>query len=68
MAGKGKVSEIARELGRRGGAATKGVTSERKAEAARENGRKGGRPRKKMPATRNRGLAPAGLKSHTEST
>jgi hypothetical protein len=33
-------------LGRLGGAATKGVTSKRKAAAARRNGKKGGRPRK----------------------
>jgi excisionase family DNA binding protein len=45
----GPLSDIARELGRRGGAATKGVTSPAKVEAARENGRKGGRPRTTAP-------------------
>lgn len=34
-------------LGRKGGLAGKGVTSEAKAAAARENGKKGGRPPKK---------------------
>jgi hypothetical protein len=34
-------------LGRKGGAAGKGKTSELKAAAARENGKKGGRPRTK---------------------
>ena len=33
-------------LGRRGGLANKGRTSEAKAAAARENGKKGGRPKK----------------------
>jgi general stress protein YciG len=33
-------------LGRKGGLAGKGVTSEAKAAAARENGKKGGRPKK----------------------
>ena len=33
-------------LGRLGGLATKGITSQKKAAAARKNGRKGGRPAK----------------------
>lgn len=33
-------------LGRKGGQANKGVTSEAKAAAARENGKRGGAPRK----------------------
>lgn len=33
-------------LGRRGGKAGKGKTSEAKAAAARENGKRGGRPRR----------------------
>lgn len=33
-------------LGRKGGKANKGRTSEAKAAAARENGKKGGRPKK----------------------
>lgn len=37
-------------IGARGGAATKGVTTEAKAEAARKNGEKGGRPRDKKPS------------------
>ncbi len=39
------MSEVARELGRRGGR----VRSEAKAAAARRNGQKGGRPRKREP-------------------
>ena len=39
------MSEVARELGRRGGR----VRSEAKAAAARKNGQKGGRPRKREP-------------------
>ncbi len=38
------------KIGAKGGAATKGVTSEAKAEAARKNGAKGGRPRNKKPS------------------
>lgn len=33
------------ELGRLGGAATKGITSRKKAAASRKNGQRGGRPR-----------------------
>lgn len=40
-------SSWARELGRRGGAASKGKTSEAKKVASRANGKKGGRPRKR---------------------
>ncbi len=36
-------------LGRLGGAATKGITSRKKAAAARRNGKKGGRPKKSRP-------------------
>jgi len=36
-------------LGRKGGLANKGRTSEAKAAAARENGKKGGRPKKVKP-------------------
>lgn len=39
-------SAAARLLGRRGGLAGKGKTSEKKAAASRANGAKGGRPRK----------------------
>ena len=39
-------------LGRRGGLANKGRTSEAKAITARENGKKGGRPKKKPQAQR----------------
>lgn len=38
------------KIGAKGGAATKGITSEAKAEAARKNGAKGGRPRNKKPS------------------
>ena len=38
------------KIGAKGGAATKGITSEAKAGAARKNGSKGGRPRHKKPS------------------
>lgn len=45
-----KMREYFSEIGARGGAATKGITSEAKAEAARENGKLGGRPKDKKPS------------------
>ncbi len=44
---KRAISQAAAILGRKGGKANKGRTTEAKAAAARENGKKGGRPRKK---------------------
>lgn len=38
------ISDYMSEIGAKGGAATKGITSEAKAKAARKNGAKGGRP------------------------
>ena len=40
-------SMAAQELGRRGGAATKGISTPAKRHAARRNGKLGGRPRKR---------------------
>lgn len=38
------------KIGAKGGAATKGITTEAKAKAARKNGAKGGRPKHKKPS------------------
>jgi hypothetical protein len=43
------VAEWARSIAPLGGAATKGLSTERKARSSRENGKKGGRPRKFQP-------------------
>jgi general stress protein YciG len=40
------VAEWMRSIAHKGGAATKGVSTKRKADSSRENGKKGGRPRK----------------------
>jgi hypothetical protein len=39
-----------RKIGAKGGAATKGITSEAKAAASKVNGAKGGRPKDKKPS------------------
>jgi general stress protein YciG len=46
---KMNISQAAAILGALGGAASKGISTSRKAQAARENGRKGGRPRHPKP-------------------
>jgi hypothetical protein len=42
--------EYLRKIGAKGGAATKGITSDAKAAASRKNGEKGGRPKAKKPS------------------
>lgn len=44
------INEAARLMGKRGGAATKGISTPKKAKSSAKNGKLGGRPRDKKPS------------------